>query len=83
MTDQRADRLVRVCHRGFVVANVEYRTGAVAPAVDDAILAFEWFAHHAAQYGADPSRIVVTGESAGAQLALMAAFRANVRAAAW
>jgi acetyl esterase/lipase len=60
--------------RGFVVANVEYRLAPVAPApaaVTDSLEAARWFHRHAAQYGADPNRIVVIGESAGGHLALM------------
>lgn len=82
----RQDTLVRDCHpylnHGYVVANVEYRKGAIAPAVDDAILALRWFFAHAAAYGADRNKIVVTGESAGAHLALMAAFRSGEQPAA-
>ena len=82
----REDMLVRVCHRylehGFVVANVEYRKGAIAAAVEDAVLALQWFSRHTADYGASRNRIVVTGESAGAHLALMAAFQSGERIAA-
>jgi len=72
----------RYLQRGFLVANVEYRKGAITPAVEDAVLALEWFCRNAAFYGADRSRIVVTGESAGAHLALMAAFRSGEPTAA-
>ena len=61
--------------RGFVVANVEYRVAsqALAPtAVTDALDATRWVFKHARQYGIDPTRIVVTGGSAGGHLALMA-----------
>lgn len=82
----REDMLVRACHRylehGFVVANVEYRLGDVSAAVEDADLALQWFLRHASEYGADRSRVVVTGESAGAHLALMAAFQSKDRVAA-
>jgi acetyl esterase/lipase len=59
---------------GFVVANVEYRLARSAPApaaVSDVLQAAQWFHDHAAQYKVDPSRILVTGESAGGHLALM------------
>jgi dipeptidyl aminopeptidase/acylaminoacyl peptidase len=69
-------------HQGFVVANVEYRKGAIAPAVEDAIRALGWFCRNAPNYGVDPHRIVVTGESSGAHLALMAAFQSGVEVAA-
>ncbi len=76
----------RVCRRylqnGFVVANVEYRLGAIAPAAEDAAGALRWFCRNASAYGADRNRIVVTGESAGAQLAMFAAFQSGVKIAA-
>ena len=61
--------------RGFVVANVEYRLAQAAPApaaVEDSLKAVAWFCRNAAKYGVDRRRIVITGESAGAHLALMA-----------
>jgi acetyl esterase/lipase len=74
----------RFLARGFVVCNVEYRmaskdaagkytaASAFAPAaVEDALTAAKWFADHARQYHVDPTRIVVTGASAGGHLALM------------
>jgi acetyl esterase/lipase len=75
----------RVCWRylarGYVTANVEYRSG-VAPAAEDAVRALEWFVDNAQSYGADTRRIVVTGESAGGHLALFAAFKARTPIAA-
>ena len=75
----------RVCRRylakGFVTVNVEYRRGVV-PAAEDACHALQWFFQNAALYGADPARIVVTGESAGAHLAMLAAFTSHVPVAA-
>ncbi|MBC8164963.1 MAG: alpha/beta hydrolase, partial [Bryobacteraceae bacterium] len=60
---------------GCVVANVEYRLAAVAPApaaVEDVLKAAEWFGKNAKKYNVDPRRIVATGGSAGGHLALMA-----------
>jgi acetyl esterase/lipase len=60
--------------KGFVVANVEYRLASVAKApaaVTDVLEAARWFSDHADRYNVDRSRIVVTGESAGGELALM------------
>lgn len=60
--------------QGFVVCNVEYRLAPVAPApaaVTDALDAAAWFFKNAAKYHVDPSRIIVTGASAGGHLALM------------
>ncbi len=59
---------------GFVVANVEYRLAGVAPApaaVSDALEAANWFRNNAHRWNVDSRRIVATGESAGAHLALM------------
>ncbi|MBS2019401.1 MAG: alpha/beta hydrolase [Deltaproteobacteria bacterium] len=58
--------------RGFLVFNVSYR---LAPkhrypsAIEDVCNAFTWVAQNAARYGGDPSRLVIAGESAGANLA--------------
>ncbi len=60
--------------KGFVVANVEYRLAkaALAPAaVNDVLKAAQWFIKHARQYGVDPKKIIVSGDSAGGHLALM------------
>lgn len=60
--------------KGFVVANVEYRLAAVAPApaaVTDVLKAAAWFRNNARKYNVDTKRIVVTGGSAGGHLALM------------
>lgn len=57
--------------RGFVVANVNYRRSpehAYPAALEDVALAIEWLRQHAARFGGDPSRIVLAGESAGANL---------------
>ncbi len=59
--------------RGFVVFNVGYR---LAPdhrfptAVEDVALAFDWVRQHAERWGGDLDRLVIAGESAGANLAL-------------
>ena len=62
--------------RDFVTANVEYRLAKAAPApaaVQDVLNAAKWFHDHAAEYRVDPSRILVLGESAGGELALLTA----------
>ncbi len=66
--------VLRYLAKGFVVANVEYRLAAVAPApaaVEDALKAANFFIDNAKKYGADPKRVAVTGGSAGGHLALM------------
>ncbi|HVT06626.1 MAG TPA: alpha/beta hydrolase [Polyangia bacterium] len=68
----------RFLKHGFLVCNVEYRladgtaNGATAPAADqDALLAAKWFWDHMDYYHVDKTQYVVTGASAGGQLALM------------
>ena len=68
----------RFLKHGFIVCNVEYRladgtaNSATAPAADqDALLAAQWFWNYMDYYHVDKSKYVVTGASAGGQLALM------------
>lgn len=61
--------------RGWAAVNVEYRLAKVsrAPAaVEDARCALLWVWRNARVYGFDTTRVVVSGSSAGAHLALMA-----------
>jgi acetyl esterase/lipase len=58
---------------GWNVVNVEYRLARVslAPAaVEDCLCALRWVYRNAKQYNIDTTRLVVTGNSAGAHLAL-------------
>jgi len=60
---------------GWNAVNVEYRSSghSLAPgAVEDARCALKWVARNAKEYNVDPNRIVLTGQSAGAHLALIA-----------
>lgn len=68
----------RFLKHGYLVCNVEYRladgtaNGAIAPAADeDALLAAQWFWDRMDYYHVDRTKYVVTGASAGGQLALM------------
>lgn len=82
-TGSRADMVDRVCQRylerGFMAVNVGYRCDGVVPASEDAICALEWVFGNIAKYEGDPGRVFVTGESAGAHLALLAAFSSRKR----
>jgi acetyl esterase/lipase len=60
---------------GWNAVDVEYRPSGVAlapAAVEDARCALRWVIQNAKDYNVDADRIVVTGQSAGAHLALMA-----------
>ena len=60
--------------RGYAVASIDYRLSqdAIYPAqIEDCKAAIRWLRAHAAQYGIDPARIGVKGESAGGHLAAL------------
>jgi acetyl esterase len=72
---------------GVIILSVEYRLAPEHPfpaGLEDALTAFRWAARHAATLGADPERLALGGDSAGANLAAAAANRlcANAEAAA-
>jgi len=61
---------------GWNVVNVEYRLAKIsqAPAaVEDCVCALRWVIRNAKQHNIDTSRLVITGNSAGAHLALTSA----------
>jgi acetyl esterase/lipase len=56
---------------GYLVFNISYRLAPRHPfpaAVEDCAAAFEWVAREGHKYGADLDRLVIAGESAGANL---------------
>ena len=60
--------------RGAAFAAIDYTLApkaSVGIIVEECRAAFDWLAHHAAQFQFDASRIVVAGSSAGAHLAAM------------
>jgi len=74
--------------RGFLVVNVNYRLSPghrYPAAIDDCAEAYAWLAEHAREHGGDPSRVIIAGESAGANLAtaltVAACFRLDAPAA--
>ncbi|MGI9182869.1 MAG: alpha/beta hydrolase [Longimicrobiaceae bacterium] len=65
-------------HGGQQVLSVEYRLAPEHPfpaAVEDAEAGFRWTQAHAGELGADPERVAVGGDSAGANLAAVVAQR--------
>ncbi len=77
---ERADYLVYLiafAKKGYVTATVSYRLRDIAPypaCAEDITDAVKWFFRNGSQYGYDPDRIALVGGSAGAHLALLAAY---------
>ena len=66
--------------RGYVVFNVNYRLAPKHPfpaAIEDVCAAYRWVLDNAARWGGDPSRLVLAGESAGANLVTSLAVAAS------
>jgi len=71
----------KALEKGYAVVSVDYRkaTEAVFPAaLGDVKAAVRFVKAHAMEYGFDPEKIAVWGESAGAYLSLMAALTPDV-----
>jgi acetyl esterase len=63
---------------GVIVISVEYRLAPEHPypaAVDDTLAAVQWAVTHSWEWGGDPTRLALGGDSAGANLAAVAANR--------
>ena len=68
--------------RGFHVYNANYRLAPRHPfpaALEDACAALEFTVREAVRNGGDPTRLIIAGESAGANLALTLALLTTVR----
>jgi dienelactone hydrolase len=75
--------------RGFVCFDVNYRlqkdvggneSKVLSAAVDDAVNAYHWAQKNASAYGGDPQRIGIGGMSAGAAVAMTAAYSKSLGA---
>jgi acetyl esterase/lipase len=72
--------LVELARHGWVCISANYRLRPSAVFPDylvDAKNVIAWARRHAAEYGADPSVVLVAGSSAGAHLAALAALTPN------
>lgn len=73
-------QLLPYLEKGWRVVNVEYRMAgnSLAPAaVEDVRCAVKWVFRNAAQYKFDTSKIILTGQSAGGHLSLIAGMLPN------
>jgi acetyl esterase/lipase len=77
---QRSDYLIYLvdfAKRGYITATVSYRLlkdGPYPACAEDITDAVHWFFNNGENYGYDPNRIALIGGSAGAHLALLAAY---------
>lgn len=72
--------LYRFASRGWLCVSANYRIGATASFPDhlvDLKRVLAWVRTHGQAYGADPQVVVVSGDSAGAHLAITAAMTAD------
>lgn len=72
--------LSKLAERGYIVAIVEYRHSGIAsfPApIVDARNAVRFLRSHAGEYGVDPDRMIVAGDSSGGHTAVFAGLRHN------
>lgn len=79
--DSHDDLCREICRTGGVhVLSVDYRLAPEHPApagAEDAYCSYLWAREHAAEFGADPRRVAVGGDSAGANLSALVAIRAR------
>ena len=71
---QHLPHMIRVAQRGFAVALVEYRPSDIAPfpaQMVDAKTAIRFLRMHAEEYGIDPDRVAIWGDSSGGHTALI------------
>ncbi len=67
-------------HAGAHILSVDYRLAPEHPfpaPLEDGRAALRWATTHAAELGADPARVAVAGDSAGGNIATIAAWQAN------
>ena len=68
-------KTMRIAEHGFVIVNVDYSLAPERPfpnAPEDVVYTARWITQNIAQFNGDPSRIVVSGDSAGGNLSAVA-----------
>jgi acetyl esterase len=78
--DTHAGLALQFARKGFVVFNINYRLAPEHPypaGLEDVCDAYRWIVDNAERFGADPSRILLAGESAGANLVTSLTIAAN------
>ena len=78
--EQGVPLMLQLASRGWVCVSVDYRLAPRATFPDpllDVKQAIRWIREHAAEYGANPDFLVVTGGSAGGHLCTLTALTAN------
>lgn len=79
-TESFPSALRRQVTRGYDVVSINYRLAPKDPfpgAVHDTATAISWVRDKGARFGLDTSRVILSGHSAGANIAALAAFGAN------
>ena len=77
--------LALLASKGYVVASIEYRLSGEAPfpaAIQDVKTSIRWLRSKSAQFGIDPTSVIIWGGSAGGQLAALAATSCKVESLA-
>lgn len=66
--------MIDFARHGYMTATVSYRLDGYPRCVEDVCDAVTWFFEHGDEYGYDTARIGIVGASAGAHLAMLAAY---------
>ena len=77
--------LAQLASKGYVVASIEYRLSGEArfpAAIQDVKTSIRWLRSRSAQFGIDPTSVIIWGGSAGGQLAALAATSCKVESLA-
>ncbi len=70
----------KIAAEGYVVLNINYRLAPEHPfpaGIEDCLGAIVWAKREAARFNGDPNRVAIAGESAGGNLAALAAYAAD------